>query len=252
MTTIKDDFIVKWYNYFKNADLPVVAFYHDDPPAADIVPPADGWNCVIAHLQRIRKGTNLAFDIAALGCGGAQKYCGFSDYRPGIEQFLSSGVPGQMEGERYKKSPETVRALFTRMDEFEASAQYIVFKRWDMMEDDDRPEVVIFMDTPDVLSGVFTLAGYEEEEVQAVIAPFASGCAAVVMFPFQQCRSEHPKAVLGMFDVSARPFVPENTLSLAIPYSKFTRMVADMDESFLITESWKKVQKRIAAARQTT
>jgi hypothetical protein len=35
----------------------------------------------------------------------------------------------------------------------------------------------------------------------------------------------------------------------AIPMNKFTRMVDDMEESFIITPSWAKVQKRIARSR---
>jgi hypothetical protein len=48
-----------------------------------------------------------------------------------------------------------------------------------------------------------------------------------------------------MFDVSARPFVSERTLSFAVPMAKFTRMVGDIEESFLITGSWAKVRSRI-------
>ncbi len=48
-----------------------------------------------------------------------------------------------------------------------------------------------------------------------------------------------------MFDVSARPCVPAGTLSFTAPLPLFERMVANMDERFLITESWDKVRKRI-------
>lgn len=48
-----------------------------------------------------------------------------------------------------------------------------------------------------------------------------------------------------MFDISARPFVGKNELTLAIPMKKFMTVVENMEESFLITESWKKVKKRI-------
>jgi hypothetical protein len=58
-------------------------------------------------------------------------------------------------------------------------------------------------------------------------------------------KSESPRAVIGMFDVSARPSVPKDTLSFAVPMKKFETMIANMDESFLITESWRKVQRRI-------
>ena len=48
-----------------------------------------------------------------------------------------------------------------------------------------------------------------------------------------------------MFDVSARPFVPKDTLTFSTPMSKFIRMIDNMEESFLITGSWELVQKRI-------
>jgi hypothetical protein len=48
-----------------------------------------------------------------------------------------------------------------------------------------------------------------------------------------------------MFDVSARPCVAENLLTFAVPFEKFRTMVDNMEESFLITESWGKVRKRI-------
>jgi hypothetical protein len=56
--------------------------------------------------------------------------------------------------------------------------------------------------------------------------------------------------VFGMFDVSARPCVPGGVLTFALPWPKFVRMMEDVEESFLITESWHKVQARIE--RSTT
>ena len=78
-----------------------------------------------------------------------------------------------------------------------------------------------------------------------VIVPFGSGCASIVQYPYMEVKSPHPKAVIGMFDVSARPFVSKNELAFSAPMSKFIRMVDNMEESFLITPSWAKVQKRI-------
>ncbi|HET6364810.1 MAG TPA: hypothetical protein VFG02_07150 [Nitrospirota bacterium] len=54
-----------------------------------------------------------------------------------------------------------------------------------------------------------------------------------------------PRDVIGMFDVSARPYVPKETLTFAVPMNKFIRMVQNMEESFLITRAWEKVKKRI-------
>jgi hypothetical protein len=49
-----------------------------------------------------------------------------------------------------------------------------------------------------------------------------------------------------MFDVSARPYIPKETLTFAVPMNKFVRMIDNMEESFLVTRTWDKVKKRIS------
>ncbi|UCD58900.1 MAG: DUF169 domain-containing protein, partial [Candidatus Hydrogenedentota bacterium] len=120
---------------------------------------------------------------------------------------------------------------------------------WDKIDAEDEPRAVIFLAPPDVISGLFTLANFSSLDPQGVITPFSSGCGSIISYPLAEGESENPRAVLGMFDVSARPFVKENVLSFAAPMKKFVRMVGDMDESFLITGSWKKVSRRIEKAR---
>jgi len=164
---------------------------------------------------------------------------------PNFEYFLSCGIPGKLEGERYKKTPALVNKALQYQQPFNAPARYIVFKRWDMLDDLDDPQVVIFFATPDVLAGLFTLANFDQEEPQGVIAPFGSGCSSIVYYPYFQRESEHPKAVIGMLDISARPYVGKNELTFAAPMAKFLTMVQNMDESFLITRSWQNVQKRL-------
>jgi hypothetical protein len=151
-----------------------------------------------------------------------------------------------MEGERYKKSPDLVRQIMANMPVLKAPGQFIVFKRWDRLEESDTPEVVIFFARPDVLSGLFTLASYDVADPTGVIAPFGAGCGSIVQHPYLQKDSSSPKAVLGMFDPSARPCVPENTLTFAVPMNRFLAMVNNAEESFLITGTWDKVRKRIA------
>jgi hypothetical protein len=72
-----------------------------------------------------------------------------------------------------------------------------------------------------------------------------SGCASIISFPYQEAQSENPRCILGMFDVSARPHVPEERLTFAMPMQRFEQMVANMDESFLITKSWDLVRERL-------
>jgi hypothetical protein len=48
-----------------------------------------------------------------------------------------------------------------------------------------------------------------------------------------------------MFDPSARPCVPENVLTFAVPMKRFEKMTGYMEESFLITDTWSILRKRI-------
>jgi len=202
--------------------------------------------CVIAALSLVRKGRALCFDAESIGCSGGQECLGFRETgEPDDKYFLSSGIPGKVRGERYKKTPEIAAEWLRLMPSFKAPARFIVFKRWESLNELDEPDVVVFFACPDVLSGLFTLVNFEEAESNDVFAPFTSGCGSVVLYPFLEKDSVRPRAVIGLFDVSARRFVPENTLSFSVSMRKFERMVRNMEESFLSTNSWKAIQKRI-------
>jgi uncharacterized protein (DUF169 family) len=243
---LQEKFISLWEKYFDDAALPIVSSYTDEVGSIQLVKPPTGHRCVIADLSKVRNGKSLCFTVESIGCGGGKRYLGFShEIMPEFEYFLSCGIPGKLEGERYKKSPGLVKESMKRMPQFTAPAEYIVFKRWDMLEEGDDPDVVIFFARPDVLSGLFTLANFDEADPNGVFAPFAAGCGSIVQYPYLEKASERPRGVLGMFDVSARPWVPEDVLTFSVPMNKFVRMVENMGESFLITPSWAKVGRRI-------
>jgi uncharacterized protein (DUF169 family) len=248
---LKERFVELWEKYFNGSELPVAFYYTDQEGRAETVKPPSAHQCFIGVLSKARKGTSLCFGNDSIGCGGGKKYLGFSqDIMPNFEYFLSCGIPGQLEGERYKKSPDLVREVMKRLPEFKAPGEFIVFKRWDRLDESDRPEVVVFFAKPDVLSGLFTLANYDEIEPRAVFAPFSSGCGSIVQYPYLEKDSDNPRGVLGMLDVSARPYVPKEVLTFAVPVSKFIRMIDNMEESFLITDSWAKVRSRISSNTQ--
>jgi hypothetical protein len=247
-TTFKQEFLTLWKKYFNNASLPITFYYTDKPVNAEIVKPGSLARCVIGALVNVQKGQSLAFDVDSVGCPGGKRYLGFMQNvdMPNFEYFLSCGIPGKLEGERYKKSPELVKEFMKKHGSaLKAPARYIVFKRWDRLEKSDNPDVVIFYAESDVLAGLFTLASFDEAEQDMVIAPFGSGCASIVQYPFLEVKSPRPRSVIGMFDISARPHVDKNVLTFSAPMSKFRRMVENMEESFLITPSWAKIQQRI-------
>jgi uncharacterized protein (DUF169 family) len=243
----KDEFIKLWKKYFNNAELPITFYYYNDSPAqAEIVRPGSLSRCVIGALAEVRNGRSLSFNANSIGCPGGKKYLGFAeDIMPDFEFFLSCGIPGKLRGELYKKSPELVKAIMKDIPAFKAPGSNIVFKRWDNLTENDTPEVVIFFAPPDVLSGLFTLINFDSPGLDGVFAPFSSGCSSVVTYPYLEKDSSSPRAVLGMFDPSARPYFPNNVLGFAVHMKKFKIMIENMTESFLITTTWKTLQKRI-------
>jgi len=243
---LKDEFLYKWKKYFGKAELPFVFFYASTPGEVPLADPPKGWSCLICELAAVRNGKSLAYDNSVLRCGGARRYLGYeTGMRPNFEYFLSCGIPGEMEGERYIRTPEMVREIMKSTRKLPADGKYVIFKRWDKLDPGDDPEAAIFIDKPEVLSGLFTLANFDQVDGMGVLVPFGSGCSSIIYQAYLENHKDNPKAIIGMFDPSARPCVPENTLSFSVPMKKLVRMISYMDESFLITDTWQNVKKRI-------
>jgi hypothetical protein len=238
---LRDKFIELWKKYFKQDELPLTFFYADESDA-ELAVPAKANRCLISFFAKVRQGKDLKFTGDAIACGGGKRYTGFSGtLQPNFEYFLSCGIPGKMEGERYKKSPELVREMLKHSREFKAPGQYLILKRWDKLLSGDEPEAVVFFAGGLELSGLFTLAAFDEIRTDGVIAPFGAGCASTIYYPWRENKNSDPRCVIGMFDPSARPYIEKDRLSFSVPLKKFVNMINNMDESFLTTQTWRHI-----------
>lgn len=231
---------------FGMSEYPVLFRYADDLPKGTLLPREGAWTCVFALLAKTRsEGVPVALGASHHGCRGGGYYLGFLDTpMEGIEYFLSCGIPGRMEGERYVKTPELARARMSRVPVRAAPKRYGLFTRADMPHAADDPEVVVFFATPDILAGLHFLASFDRED-DAVTAPFSSGCGAIVTLPLAESTRPGPRAVMGLFDPSARPYVERNLLTFAVPFGLFREMEANVPDSFLTTKTWGGLRKRI-------
>ena len=243
--TLRTTFLNLWKKYFGNAEIPITFFYTEGDGGAEWAEKPKGWSCIICELAKVRNGSSAVYDADRIKCGGAKRYLGYTDkMRPGFEYFLSCGNE-KMEGERYLRTPELVKEYMKDQHAIPGAGRNIVFKRWDNLVETDEPDVVIFFAKPDVLSGLYTLANFDQDDRNGTIVPFGSGCGSIVYYPYLETKSEKPKAIIGMFDPSARPCVPENVLTFAVPMKRFVKMIGYMEDSFLITPTWKTLKKRI-------
>ena len=95
------------------------------------------------------------------------------------------------------------------------------------------------------MSGLFTLANFDQSDPNGVICPMGVGCSSIIYYPWLEQQKENPKVILGMFDPSARPWVPLDVMTMAFPMKRFTRVIGYLEESFLITKTWETVKKKI-------
>lgn len=245
----KQDFQSKWEKYFTGAELPIAYYYSDAITAEERADSQEEKHCVIAAFQRIRQGHTFVYEADSPGCFGFKRYTGFSQVlKPQPEYWMSCGIAGELGGQRYKKSPDLVGRYLECHPAFKAGGRFLVFKRWDQLGVDNQPCMVIFFVTADILSGLVALANYDRPDPDGVVSQMGTGCATIVNYPYWEAQADQPRCVLGMFSLSSRPEVPADALTFTIPMARFEQMVANMDESFLITKAWGHVRARIQHA----
>lgn len=123
---------------------------------------------------------------------------------------------------------------------------YLHFARIDKLASFDHVEGLLFLATPDILSGLTTWAFYDTNAFDTVATPFGSGCSSVVTLTVLENQKDGKRCFLGFFDPSVRPHFEANLLSFTIPMSRFKEMYHTMRESCLFdTHAWGKIKERI-------
>ena len=210
------------------------------------------FSCVIGSIWRARKKKTAAyFNKERFGCLGGAFYLGF--LKPQLDfitYYVSTGIPDQMEGERYLESPEVTRDFFNTIDPSPAPARYCVFKPVTQFEKETKPELVIFFARAEVISGLNQLATFVTNDFEAVYSPFGAGCSNIVTWPLRYLAQGKLKAVLGGWDPSDRKFLKTDEITFTVPFEMFQRMVNRWSESFLTTKTWAMVRKKINRSRK--
>jgi uncharacterized protein (DUF169 family) len=213
----------------------------------------ENFSCVIGNIWLARRKKTIAyFDREHFGCLGGAFYLGF--LKPQLDfvaHYVSSGIPGQLEGEHYLESAELTRSFFNTVNPPPASARFCVFKPVSQFLGNDTPEVVTFFARAEVIAGLNQLATFVTNDFQAVSSPFGAGCTNIVTWPLKYLSEGKLKAVIGGWDPSDRKFLKTDEITFAVPYEMCKRMIARWPESFLNTKTWTMVKKKIALSKKT-
>lgn len=243
-TEKRDKFIKLWAKYFNSSELPITFQYSELNHGIPVSETPEGHRCIISQLLKVRRGESCCMKASSVSCIGGKRYLMFSDSMPPrFECYISHYPDGK--GERYKSHPSQVLTFWDNVPSLPTKGDNLIFKRWDQLEETDQPDAVIFFATPDVLSGLFTLACFDSTADDAVIAPFGAGCTNIVYYPYREQLNGTGRSVLGLMDPSARKYAKGNLVTFSVPITKFMEMIDQMEASFLITDTWTIIQRRI-------
>lgn len=230
------EFIQNYREAFGSKSPLPLLFGYSDKPISDTVKIG---GCFFKGLQAARDGQSVSLSVDVIGCGGGKLYTGFSDMPERVPGFVSLK-------EKYKKTPEMVVDYINRLGMKRAEKRYLNFIRIDKAESFEETEGVLFYATPDMLSGLCGWAFFDNNEPDAVVSQFGSGCSTVVSMTVVENARQGHRCFVGLFDPSVRPWIGKNELSFTIPFCRFVQMMETMKDCFLFdTHAWKKVKERL-------
>lgn len=217
-------------------DLPIVFWYSDQP-----VNPVDKiGGCLFKCMKDVREGQTVTLSVETIGCGGGKFYTGFTEMPEHVPTFVSLK-------EKYKQTPESMTEFVETLQVPEAKKEYLNFARMDKVEGFDNLEGILFLATPDMLSGLATWAFFDNNAEDAVTSLFGSGCCSVVTYASIENARGGRRTFIGFFDPSVRPYFEPDILSFMIPMSRFREMYDTMRSSCLFdTHAWGKVKARMS------
>lgn len=231
-------FIANYREAFgSKTELPLVFWYSNRPVAQT----AKVNGCLFKCMDEVRAGSPVSLNATNIGCGGGQFYTGFIEMPDRIPGFVSLK-------ERYKQTPAMVSEFIKELGVPRATTEYLNFARIDKIDSFDGLEGLLFLATPDILSGLTTWAHFDNNAPDAVASFFGSGCSAVVTQAVQENREQGRRTFLGFFDPSVRPYFEPDILSFVIPIERFKEMYVTMTDSCLFgTHAWGKILSRITS-----
>ena len=126
----------------ERAELPIAFWYSDK--LENETEKING--CFFKGMQQVREGKTISLNADIIGCGGGKFYTGFTEMPVHVPNFVSLK-------EKYKKTPEMVVDFIRQIQVPRAEKTYLHFARLDTLASFDNVEGLLFLATPDILSG---------------------------------------------------------------------------------------------------
>lgn len=251
---------------------PVALEWTDERPESAVEFGKNKWGCVMFHFAAALKGRTAVMSRDTFGCFGGGVGMGFGDtytaFPGGCEcffRFLADGNendPGArkigeamaasggremaddfLKGERYFKNVEATKRFVENLPITDIPTNYVVFRP--LTEEDlenDAVKSITLVATPDQLAALVLLANHEHPERENVGIPYAAGCQIPGIFMYRESQQEHPRALVGLTDLSARKnlehIIGKDKMTFSMTRGTFRTMESNVEGSFLRRHTW--------------
>lgn len=257
----------------KMSTSPVAILWSDTAPADALQFKAGRWGCVASVFATVatRRKTGV-FSRETYGCwgggvglgfgnqykvfpGGVDGFCGFlssGNHDSETGRQIGAGIAASggkqladdfLHGERYLKSPEVTRQFLDALPMRDIPAKYVIVQPLEQCDPacDDIKSVTFFAE-PHALSALVILANHAGPGLENVAIPYAAACQVIGILAYRELEREHPRALVGITDISARKHVRgslgPHIMSFTAPWPVFLRMEANVATAFFERETW--------------
>lgn len=160
-------FIANYQEAFgQHAELPIAFWYSDRMGAST----EKVTGCLFKCMKQVRDGKIVSLSNETITCGGGKFYTGFTEMPERVPGFVSLK-------EKYKKTPEMVVDFVNELQISRTDKAYLHFARIDKIPSFDEVEGLLFLPTPDILSGLATWTFFDNNASDAVAAHSAPAVA---------------------------------------------------------------------------
>ena len=231
--------------------------------------------CIMPFFAQVAmKGKTAVFDRESYGCPGARAGLGFGNgyfdafSGAGVEFMSAFFVKGRessknpdvycatvqhipereqekfLHGERlHKNMDKAKRFMTTDLPITDIAETFVIFTPLSKVIPGERLVVVVFVADPLQITGLVTLVGAIREGTDPVRVPPMAACQQIGAFVYDEAEKEHPRAVLGYTDLSARQNVgktiPAHMFTFAVPFSLFEEMEEEAKDGVFDGPIWK-------------
>lgn len=239
---------------------PMAIVWSDTKPEGALQLKPGAHSCIMyLFAQVVTKGKTAVFDRETYGCPGAVAGLGFGNGYPnafggaGVDfmaAFFSKGaesypdrtkycamverMPAKeqakfLKGERLHKNPEKAKRFMTQeLPVTDIKEKYVIYTPLSKIRPGEKPVVIVFIADPLQVTGLVTLVGAIRDGTDPVRVPPMAACQQIGAFTYDEAKKEHPRAVLGYTDLSARESIgktiPESMFTFSVPYKLYEEM----------------------------